>query len=225
LLQQIGKIAERHQMQAYAVGGCVRDWMLGKTRTLDVDVTVEGDGLKLAARIGQLLRGRCRFHQQFGTATVELAGRWIRRLDLATARQETYAKPAAYPRVTPGILEQDLFRRDFTINAMAVALAPGRFGALVDPFGGRQDLQRRILRILHPRSFLDDPSRILRGVRFAQRFRCRFDAATARHMESAIAAGALGWLNAGRLQKEFDRILEEPDPTACFKELMRWLRH
>jgi tRNA nucleotidyltransferase (CCA-adding enzyme) len=121
--------------------------------------------------------------------------------------------------VVQGTLHDDLFRRDFTINAMAVALNPPRFGELIDPFGGREDLRDRLLRVLHPRSFIDDPSRILRGIRFAQRFGCQYHQATRHLLEEALAAGALGWLNAGRLRKELDRMLEEPNPLACLRQL------
>ena len=145
------------------------------------------------------------------------------RIDFATCRQEAYTKPAAYPRVTVGTLQDDLFRRDFTINAMAVDLTPQRFGILIDLFGGREDLHRRRLRVLHARSFLDDPSRILRGIRFAQRFELRWEPQTTRALAQALQQGALGWLNAGRLHKELHRMCEEPNPPACFAQLAKWL--
>ena len=126
--------------------------------------------------------------------------------------------------MSPGTLEDDLFRRDFTINAMAVAIAPGRLGMLVDPFQGLRDLHRKTLRMLHGRSFLDDPSRILRGIRFAQRFGLRWERQTQRALKAAIAAGALGRLNAGRLRKELDRMCDEPDPRACFEQFAKLLK-
>lgn len=219
LLEQIGRIAEARGTSVYAVGGCVRDWCLQMPRLTDLDVTVEGDGAALARVVARTLHGTLRVHPQFGTATVLLGPRGTRRVDVASTRKETYAKPAAYPRVTQGTLEDDLFRRDFTFNAMAVALNPGRFGALVDPFGGMEDLERRRLRILNPRSFVDDPTRILRGIRFAQRFEAHFDGVTAQRLKAAVQAGALGWLNAGRLGKELERMLHEPNPVACLKAL------
>ena len=203
-------------MPAYAVGGCVRDWLLESPSRTDVDVTVEGDGIDVARAVARAFRGTVNAHRQFGTATVTL-GR--RRIDFATCRRERYAKPAAYPTVAPGTLEEDLCRRDFTMNAMAVALSPARFGMLVDPFHGADDLDHRQLRILHPRSFVDDPSRILRGIRFAERFGWHWEPHTARALHEAMAGGALGRLNAGRLYKELDRMLDEPDPAACLKQL------
>ncbi|MBI1992180.1 MAG: CCA tRNA nucleotidyltransferase [Candidatus Omnitrophica bacterium] len=230
LLKAIGRLATQHGAQAYAVGGCVRDWLLGIVKaTTDVDVTVEGNGIEVARAGADALGGTIEVHQQFGTATVLLhraPGRGRIRVDFASCRRETYARPAAYPRVSAGTLEEDLFRRDFTINAMALVLAPGRFGALIDPFGGARDLRMRRLHILHDRSFLDDPSRILRGIRFAQRFGFSWERATRRAMQAAVSAGALGWLNAGRLHKELDRILDEPDPRACLQQFAALLeRH
>ena len=216
LLRQIGRIAEAHGMRAYAVGGCVRDWLLGIRGTTDLDVTIEGSGIEVARAVSLALKGSLQVHQQFGTATVVVRrSTKAVRVDIATCRKETYAKPAAYPRVSAGMLKDDLRRRDFTINAMAVAVDPRRFGTLVDPCGGCEDLRTKTLRVLHRRSFLDDPSRILRGVRFARRFGLQWERATQRACREAMAAGALGWLNAGRLRKELDRMRAEPDPRAC----------
>lgn len=226
LLQSIGRIADERGLAAYAVGGCVRDWLLGIADTPDLDVTVEGDGIELARAAGRFLGGTLTVHRQFGTATRRLrrSGRSRPlRVDFATCRRETYARPAAYPTVAPGTLEDDLFRRDFTINAMAAALGPARFGTLADPFGGLRDLRLKTVRILHPQSFLDDPSRILRGIRFARRFGFRWEPATERAANTALAAGALGRLNPGRLSRELDRMRREPDPLACFVELGRLL--
>ena len=230
MLQAIGRIAEARGMSSYAVGGCVRDWLLGCVTETDLDVTVEGQGIDVARAAAHAFGGTLRVHAQFGTATILLSraamalgtpasGALVLRVDLATCRREAYAEPAAYPRVTIGTLEDDLFRRDFTMNAMAVAMTPQRFGRLIDPFGGLRDLRRRRLRILHPRSFLDDPSRILRGVRFAQRFHLQWERGTARALQEAVAAEALGWLNPGRWRKELDRMREEPDPRACVRAL------
>jgi len=218
LLQRVGAIAEAQGLSVYAVGGCVRDWCRGVTAVKDLDVTVEGDGIALARQLAQRLGGTVTAHAAFGTATLRLPG-GKGRLDVASCRKETYKRPAAYPTVSAGTLEDDLFRRDFTVNAMAMALNSGRFGALIDPFRGAKDLRGKCLRILHERSFLDDPSRILRGVRFAQRFRLRWDSGTRRAALDALAAQALSWLNAGRLRREMERMLEEPNPRACLQQL------
>ena len=221
-LEMVGRLAARRGARAYAVGGCVRDWLLGCCVPADLDVAVEGDAIAMARAATAVLDGRLTIHRQFGTATLtrEADGR---RLDFATCRTETYAKPAAYPRVAPGTIEEDLFRRDFTINAMAVALEPARLGGLVDPFHGAEDLREKRLRILHARSFRDDPSRMLRGIRFRHRFGLRWEPATKRALEAAMAAGALGWLNRGRLEKELTQMQREPNPGACFRELAAWL--
>jgi tRNA nucleotidyltransferase (CCA-adding enzyme) len=145
------------------------------------------------------------------------------RLDIASCRKETYREPAAYPKVSQGTLRDDLFRRDFTINAMAMALNADRFGVLVDPFHGLRDLTRQRLRILHAKSFLDDPSRILRAARLAPRFHLHLEQRTARKVSWALARGLLGRLNRGRLRKEFERMAAEPNPRACLACLGRWL--
>lgn len=224
MLRCVGQLAEETGVRAYAVGGCVRDWLLGMKTLKDTDITVEGDGIAVARRAAETLGGLLTVHEQFGTATLMVQARighaWSGlRLDFASCRKERYAKPAAYPRVSSGMLADDLFRRDFTMNAVAAALASDRFGRLVDPYGGMRDLRRRRLRILHARSFLDDPSRILRGIRFLRRFGLRWESGTERALQQAIAAGALGWLNLGRFERELARMSEEPDPAACFRQL------
>ena len=220
-LQTIGQMAARRRMNAYVVGGCVRDWLRGRRRTPDLDILVEGDGIALAQAAAKALGGTIVTHQQFGTATVSVNAM---RLDFASCRKETYARPAAYPKVSAGRLADDLRRRDFTINAMALSINPGRFGWLIDPFGGMADLRRKVLRILHPRSFIDDPSRILRGVRFAQRFDLEWAPQTEQAARKAIRIGALGWLNLGRLRKELDRLLDEENPRGCLARLAALLQ-
>jgi len=171
LLARIGRLAAERGVSVFAVGGCVRDWLLGNPSTIDLDVVVEGDGVAFAQLLGEALSARVTTYGQFGTATLLMRrGRRLQRIDIASCRKETYAKPAAYPSVTPGTLRDDLARRDFTINAMAMAINPRQFGTLIDPFHGRRDLRPKQLRVLHANSFLDDPSRIRRAVRFAQRF-------------------------------------------------------
>lgn len=225
LLVEIGRLAHAQQLHAYAVGGCVRDWRFGRARTVDVDVVVEGDGVAFAQQLAMRWGAPLTAHAQFGTATLQVTvGRRVRRLDVATCRKETYAAPAAYPRVTPGTLRDDLFRRDFTINAMAMSVAPETFGCAIDPFGGLRDLRAKRLRILHPKSFIDDPSRILRAARFAPRFGLRLEDATAVALERAVADGLLARLNQGRIRKELAQMLQEPRPVACARLLEQWLQ-
>ena len=213
LLRRIGREAEAAGLQAYAVGGCVRDWIMRVLKSPDLDVVVEGNGIEFATRLAMRLRAHLTTHQQFGTSTLQLSHG--RRLDIATCRKETYREPAAYPKVEPGSVREDLFRRDFTINAMAMALHASHFGELVDPFGGVRDLRFKRLRVLHAASFRDDPTRMLRGARFATRFCLTLEPVTHRWWTEAVAAGWLARVNRGRLRKELLRMLDEPDPVAC----------
>lgn len=220
LLRALGRLAASRGEQAYAVGGCVRDWLLGTSRLVDVDVCVEGNGVAFARAAAGALKAGLTVHEQFGTATLTV-GRG--RLDIAGCRQETYRHPAAYPKVSPGTLRDDLFRRDFTVNAMAMSLAPGAFGRLIDEFGGLRDLRARRLRVLHPRSFVDDPSRILRAARFGPRFRLALEPKTAGYLRHAVAAGMLSRLNQGRVRKELAQMLRELRPVACLAQLGQWV--
>jgi len=226
LLRRLGDLAQSRGVDAYAVGGCVRDWMVGVTGLVDLDVVVVGDGLAFAREAARSLHATLTTHEQFGTAMLALPAS-VRaapvRLDVATARKERYAAPAAYPKVTPGTLRDDLLRRDFTINAMALAITPEAFGRVIDPFGGARDLRAKRLRVLHEESFLDDPSRILRAVRFVERFGLTLEPSTARALRRAINENLLARLNRGRLRKELERITQEPDPIACLARVGRWL--
>ena len=240
-LERLGRLSQERGVAAFAVGGCVRDWLLEVPTTTDLDVTVEGDGIAFAEFAARALGTTMIAHRQFGTATLmvqpesaEPSDRRRRRdervslpeiirIDVASCRRESYSAPAAYPKTEPGTLRDDLFRRDFTVNAMAASIDPQRFGAMVDLFGGLRDLAARQLRVLHPRSFIDDPSRILRAARFAERFDFRLEPETDRLMRAALADGALEQLNRGRLRKELDRIAEERDPIACLRRLGQWL--
>ena len=233
-LEAVGALAERRSLTAYAVGACVRDWLLGIRRTVDVDVVVAGDGVAFAQALAHGSGAALIVHPQFGTATLVWKTRLasvkregkepvILRLDVASCRKERYREPAAYPKVSPGSLEEDLARRDFTINAMAMALNPDAFGRLVDPCGGLKDLRARRLRVLHSRSFEDDPSRLLRAARFLERFHLALDPTTERSLRRAMADGLLARLNRGRLHKELQRMLQEPAPVACLVRVGRWL--
>jgi len=224
LLKQIGRLARERGQRAYAVGGCVRDWVLGIADGSDLDVAVEGDGIALAGAVGESMAGEVETYPSFGTASVQ----WKRgrpRVDFAGCRKERYARPGAYPSVSPGSLQDDLIRRDFTINAMALSLDPDAFGSMIDPFNGRRDIRLKCLRMLHADSFRDDPSRILRGVRFAERFGFHWERETLRALLQAMGEGALGWLNAGRVAKELNLMMtKEPHPAACLRHLERLMR-
>lgn len=192
----------------YLVGGTVRDILLGE-ESFDVDIAVEGDAIELARRIAGELGGRVRPHEKFGTAVV-LYGDGDR-IDVVTARTEFYDAPAALPTVEHATIREDLFRRDFTINAMAASLRGDDFGRLVDPFGGRRDLDEGTIRVLHNLSFIDDPTRIFRAIRYENRYGFRMDATSARLARGCIEMGLVGDLSSSRLRDELVALLQEGD--------------
>ena len=200
----------------FLVGGTVRDILLGE-RNFDVDVVVEGDAIALARAVADKLDGRVRAHRKFGTAVVIYGEN--ERLDLVTARSETYHAPAALPTVAPGTIQEDLHRRDFTINAMAVSLKGENLGELVDPFEGRADLEARRIRVLHDRSFIDDPTRILRAIRYEDRYGFRMDEHTVELARRCIATGHVGDLSGARLRDELMALLEEGDVSHAIPRL------
>ncbi len=157
------------------VGGFVRDLFLG-IKNYDLDIVVEGEGIKFARELGKDLGGRVRSHEKFGTAIVILADGF--KIDVATARREFYEYPAAFPKVELSSIKKDLYRRDFTINAMAIQLNQKYFGKLIDFFGGQRDLRKGIVRVLYNLSFVEDPARIIRAIRFEQRYNFKMDRTT-----------------------------------------------
>jgi tRNA nucleotidyltransferase (CCA-adding enzyme) len=200
----------------YLVGGTVRDILLGEPN-FDVDVAVEGDAIQLARSLADALDGRVRAHRKFGTAVVLY--REDERVDVVTARTEFYDAPAALPSVEHATIREDLFRRDFTINAMAVSLKGEDFGRLVDPFGGRRDLEAKTIRILHNLSFIDDPTRIFRAIRYESRYGFRMDDHTQRLARGTIEMGLVGDLSSARLRDELVALLEEGDAGASILRL------
>ena len=200
----------------YLVGGTVRDILLGEPN-FDVDVAVEGDAIELARSLADALDGRVRAHRKFGTAVVLY--REDERVDVVTARTEFYDAPAALPSVEHATIREDLFRRDFTINAMAVSLKGEDFGRLVDPFGGRRDLEAKTIRILHNLSFIDDPTRIFRAIRYESRYGFRMDDHTQRLARGTIEMGLVGDLSSARLRDELVALLEEGDAGASMLRL------
>jgi tRNA nucleotidyltransferase (CCA-adding enzyme) len=193
---------------AYLVGGAVRDLLLGRQRA-DIDVAVEGDVEALARRLG----GEARTYERFDTASVRVDGLEV---DLAAARSETYAHPGALPEVRPASLAEDLSRRDFTINAMAVPLAGGP--ELIDPHGGLEDLGRGELRVLHPGSFEDDPTRAVRAARYAARYGFALERTTAELIRRADLATVSG----DRAEAELRKLAAEPEAPGAFELLGEW---
>jgi tRNA nucleotidyltransferase (CCA-adding enzyme) len=200
----------------FLVGGTVRDILLGEPN-FDVDIAVEGDAIGLARSVADALGGRVRAHSKFGTAVVVYGD--AQRIDVVTARTEFYDAPAALPSVEHATIREDLFRRDFTINAMAVSLKGEDFGRLVDPFHGRRDLEAKTIRVLHNLSFIDDPTRIFRAIRYESRYGFRLDEHSQRLARGTIEMGLVGDLSSARLRDELIALLEEGDAGASILRL------
>jgi tRNA nucleotidyltransferase (CCA-adding enzyme) len=205
-LEAVIAAAVEAQTPLYLVGGSVRDLLLERP-TLDLDLVVEGDAPSLARRVAEALAARCLVHPAFGTATVKGAGFVF---DIITARAESYARPGALPTVRPAGLKDDLARRDFTINVMALPLTGPDRGEVVDPFDGREDLRLGLVRVLHDRSFVDDATRILRALRYEARLRFRIEERTLDRLRRDV--GYLATISGARLRRELEHILAEPEP-------------
>jgi len=206
-----GREASELGLVLYIVGGVVRDLFLGRAN-FDFDLVVEGDAISLARRLAKDSQAKLTTHPRFGTAKLNYPGF---SLDLATARSETYSKPGALPIVKPGKLKNDLLRRDFSINAMALCLTPHRFGELIDPYNGKDDLDNKLIRILHPNSFIDDATRILRAIRYEQRLGFKIEADTEKLLRRDVAM--LDTISGDRIRHELELILKEDKP-----ELVLW---
>lgn len=216
LLKKIGQKAEEMGFQVYAVGGFVRDLIL-RCENYDIDVVVEGDGIRLAQALAQEEKGAIQVHKKFGTATLIFPQG--HQLDVATARLEYYDHPAALPRVEHSSIKLDLFRRDFTVNALAIHLQPRHFGELIDFFGGQRDIKERLIRVLHNLSFVEDPTRIFRALRFEQRIGFQIAKHTHMLVENAVRMELFGQLSGRRLFREVVRCLTEEKPFAVIKRL------
>lgn len=217
-LKRVRALAEKEGWPTYLVGGFVRDALLG-IRQKDLDITVVGDGVVLAHRLASELGTQAEVADRFGTATVPVGGGLD--LDLVTARRESYPSPGALPLVEPGTLEDDLARRDFTINALAVPIAGDGFGGLIDTHGGTADLAGRLVRVLHPRSFADDPTRIFRAVKYAERLGFNIERDTLELILQAVRDGALATISTERAVRELLLVLEEPHSEAMLAALDR----
>ena len=219
LLKTAGELAQEHDFEAYVVGGFVRDILLGR-QNFDVDLVVEGDGIAFAGLLAEKLGGRRKAHKKFQTAVVVLPD--DSRIDVATARLEYYEYPAALPTVELSSIKMDLYRRDFTINALAVHLNPRKFGHLVDFFGAQRDLKDRIIRVLHSLSFVEDPTRILRAVRFESRFNFRIGAQTERLIKNAVQMNFFQQLSGSRIFHELRLIFEEKNVLKCLERMQQF---
>ncbi len=241
LLRLVAREAVGMDMAAYLVGGFVRDLLLGRP-SLDFDVVLEGWAPKLARHLARTFGGRVQTHARFGTAKWWLPSPnepfWQRALksllplepadyqdlppflDLVTARRERYPHSGALPETEPADIHADLARRDFTINAMAFALTGPKAGRLLDPFHGLEDLRAKVLRALHPQSFVEDPTRMARGARYAARYGFHMSEDTARQIPSALAV--VPEVSGDRWRHELDHILDEDTAAQALDLLAQW---
>jgi len=212
LLHLAGQVGQDLNVEVYAVGGFVRDMLLGIPND-DIDLVVEGDGVVFAHNLGKRLGARVRPHLKFRTAVLILPSG--QKIDVATARLEYYEYPAALPIVELSSLKMDLYRRDFSINTLAVHLCPPHFGRLVDFFGGQQDIKDGIVRVLHSLSFVEDPTRIIRAIRFEQRFQFKIGGQTDRLIKNAVRLNIFQKLSGARIRHELRLLTEDSAPLAA----------
>ena len=210
-MEKASDIAQIQSQKLYLVGGVVRDLLLGK-KIFDSDLVIEGNAIELAQRLNSYYEGKITTHSQFGTAKLQW-GKWS--IDLTTARSETYAKPGALPEVRADSIKDDLFRRDFTINAMAISLVQGQYGELIDLYGGKDDLKHKSIRILHENSFIDDATRIWRALRYEQRLDFQIEKSTLRLLKRDVPL--LDTISGDRIRYELECVLREkfPEKTIC----------
>lgn len=216
LLQTIGEVASKVPCNAYAVGGFVRDLLLKKGNQ-DLDIVIEGDGIQYAKALAKRLQGRYRTHERFKTAVVLMPNGF--KIDIATARLEYYEYPAAMPTVELSSIKLDLFRRDFTINAMAIQLNPLSFGTLIDFFNSQNDLKQKTIKVLHNLSFVEDPSRIFRAVRFEKRMEFQISPHTKRLINNAVDMRLFGKTGDLRFLSELKSIFAEDNPIPAIQRL------
>lgn len=221
IVNKIAKLAEDKGCKMYLVGGLVRDLLLG-VKNLDIDIVAEGDALAFARYASEEMGAALVEHKKFGTATLiipaVLKNKRVK-IDIAAARKEFYKYPAALPAVEFGSIKDDLYRRDFTINAMAVSIGKEDFGKLIDFFAGVKDLNQKRIRVLHEKSFIDDPTRIFRAVRFEQRYDFKIDDFTARLIRNALEAEMFNKVSGPRLRAEVELLLKEKEPLKAIKRM------
>ncbi|TKS63654.1 MAG: hypothetical protein EWM73_01232 [Nitrospira sp.] len=216
LLRELGDLADEGGVSLYLVGGVVRDLLL-KRENWDLDLTVEGDGIAFARLVADRYGAGLAVFERFATARLVFPDGL--KIDIATTRRESYAQPAILPTVQLASIEEDLYRRDFTINAMAIQLNAAQFGRLRDVYGGQRDLRARTIRVLHVGSFEDDPTRIFRAIRFEHRFGFRLERATLRLLAQAASTNLIVRLSGPRLQNEILLLFSEHDPVRAIARL------
>lgn len=203
--------------KVFLAGGFVRDLLLG-LQVSDIDLTVEGDANALARSIESRFRGKLVCHERFKTATVFF--KQGSRLDISTAREEKYPRPAALPEVVSSSIYSDLRRRDFTVNAMAVSLNTSSYGELIDCFGGTKDLENKTIRAIHPDSFRDDPTRVFRAIRFSHRLGFKIEKNTAAMISAAVSGRFCDMLSGRRLRNEIELLFSEDDPAGAAARML-----
>ena len=218
IIHMVANLADRQGIKAYVVGGLVRDLILGK-ENYDLDFVLETDAIDFSEKLSNILSAKIIKHQNFRTATLVLPNNF--KVDFATARSEYYETPGILPKVKPSTIQDDLFRRDFSINAMAIQINKRDFAKLLDFFNGIDDLGERYIRVLHNLSFLDDPTRILRAVRFQQRLGFRIEPHTLLLIKQAKRLKILKKVSKHRLRDEIILMLKEEDPLRVIRCVSR----
>jgi len=218
LLSQLGEMGDERKVQVFLVGGGVRDLCLGR-QNWDLDLTVEGDGIAFARQVAKYYKADIVLFERFATARLVLPNGV--KLDISSTRGESYALPGALPEVRRASLDEDLYRRDFTVNAMAIELNAAHFGTMHDPYGGRCDLETKTIRVLHERSFIDDPTRVFRAIRFAERFGFHLEANSARLLKEAAARDLIAQLSGPRLRNEILLLFSEAHPERPLAVMQR----
>ncbi|HSB07842.1 MAG TPA: DHHA1 domain-containing protein [Thermodesulfobacteriota bacterium] len=216
LLEELGRVGDQLEYSVYAVGGFVRD-LLMRVENFDIDIVVEGDGIRFAEIVEKKVACRIRTHKKFGTAIILFPDGL--KVDVATARLEIYESPAALPTVERGSIKMDLYRRDFTMNTLAIQLNPRAFGEIIDFFGGMKDIKEKVVRVLHNLSFVEDPTRIFRAIRFEQRLGFQIGKHTQNLMKNSVKMGFLQRLSGGRVLSELILILKEDNPVPALNRM------
>lgn len=209
LLRKIGSVASQSGYGVYVVGGFVRDLMLYKEND-DIDIVIEGDGIKFAREYAEIENARVNTYEKFGTAVIILSDGF--KIDVASARMEYYKEPAALPEIEMSSIKMDLYRRDFTINTLAIRLDPDHFGILIDFFAAQRDIKDKAVRIIHNLSFVEDPTRVFRAIKFEKRFNFNIGQLTSGLIENAVKMNFFERLGGVRVFSELKQILEEEDP-------------
>lgn len=225
LLKSIEETGQQMDYNTFVVGGFVRDLIMGR-QNLDVDIVIEGDAINFANEFSKAQKGKVTSHERFGTAVVTLPDGF--KIDIATTRSEVYSRPGALPTIQPGKIEDDLKRRDFTINAMAINLKNDEFGELVDVLDGLSDLQEHKIKVIHEESFSDDPTRIFRAIKYEQRYGFSMDRHTEGLLNFAIDRNFLSTITKQRLRNEILLILNEDNASRPLNrmrqsDLMRYI--